>query len=149
MELMDEVRVILSKGYLMSLATIDESGPWVSDVVFVFKENCNIYWLSKPDARHSIAIKNNSKVAASITVNTSKEPDLGLQISGIAEKIEGDLIDLAKAHRIKRGKSADLRMGELLDNGRCWYVLRPQLIDIIDEVKYGFEKPSLKINDST
>jgi len=35
------VKQILDKGYLMSLATVDGSGPWVSDVIYVADDIAN------------------------------------------------------------------------------------------------------------
>lgn len=64
----------------MSLAVQDNGGLWVSDVVYVFDDNFNIYWMSDPDVRHSKAILVNLQVAGTITVsNKSKESDDVLQ----------------------------------------------------------------------
>lgn len=78
------VQEVLEKGYLMSLGTIDDGGVWVADVLYVFDDNFNLYWMSNPDVRHSKAILKNQKVAGSITVNLPKENNLGIQFEGIA-----------------------------------------------------------------
>ena len=58
----DLIKEILEKCYLMSLATLDDGGVWVSDVIFVHDEDLNIYWISDPDVRHSKAIIKDNKV---------------------------------------------------------------------------------------
>ena len=82
------VEEILSKGYVMSLATLDDGGIWVSDVVYVFDRNFNIYWISQVSTRHSKAIEENSKIAATITTSVHGGKNEGLQIEGKAEKVE-------------------------------------------------------------
>ena len=136
---------ILEKGYLMSLATVDENGPWVSDVIFV-NDELDLYWLSLENARHSKAILKNSKTAATITVsNGIGEKNIGLQIEGIAEKIDGDVFEMAKKHRAKRNKPLPEKEGEVLDPGESWYRLTPKKIEIIYEPLWGFEKKKLEL----
>lgn len=136
---------ILDQGYLMSLGTIDESGPWVSDVIFV-NDDVNIYWISTENTRHSGAILRNTKVAASITIsNKGGEKNIGLQIEGVAEKIEGDVFEMAKKHRTKRNKPIPEKEGEMLDPGESWYKLSPTKIEIINEPLWGFSKKTLEL----
>ena len=136
---------ILEKGYLMSLATVDENGPWVSDVIFV-NDELDLYWLSLENARHSKAILKNPKTAATITVsNGIGEKNIGLQIEGIAEKIDGDVFEMAKKHRAKRNKPLPEKEGEVLDPGESWYRLTPKKIEIIYEPLWGFEKKVLDL----
>ena len=35
---------VLKQTHLMSLATVDDGGVWVSDVIFIYDDNLNIYW---------------------------------------------------------------------------------------------------------
>lgn len=136
---------ILDRGYLMSLGITDDGGVWVSDVIFV-NEGFKIYWISSESARHSKAIEKNPKVAATITLsNKSGEKNIGIQIMGTAKKIEGDVFELAKKHRIKRGKPAPTKAGEILDPDEFWYELTPTKIDIINEPLWGFDKKSLEL----
>jgi uncharacterized protein YhbP (UPF0306 family) len=139
------VKSILDQGYLMSLATVDESGPWVSDLIFV-PEDLNLYWISEEDTRHSKAILQNSKVAATITIsNRGGEDNVGLQIEGLAEKVEGDILEIAIKHRLKRNKPAPKAVGEILDPEESWYLLKPTKIEIIYEPKWGFDKKELPL----
>lgn len=139
--LKDLAQSILEKGHLMSLAIADDGGLWVSDVIYVFDDDWNLYWLSEVATRHSKAILKNNNVAATITIsNKSKEPNEGLQIAGIAEKIEGDILAMAIKHRLKRGRPAPAKEGEILDPGESWYRLRPTKIELIYEPLFGFSK---------
>lgn len=138
---------ILEQGYLMSLATVDESGPWVADVIYVFEDNFSLYWLSQEKTRHSQAILVNQKVAATITVsNKGGEDNVGLQLEGIAEKIDGNIFEMAVKHRAKRKKPTPKENEQFLDEGESWYKLTPKKIEIIYEPLWGFEKQSLDIN---
>ena len=124
----------------MSLATSDAGGLWVADVIYVFDNDFNIYWMSDPEVRHSKAILNNPKVAGTITISSkSKESNLGLQFSGTAEKIEGARFDLATEHLLKRGYPAPKETDNVLQ-GDSWYMLKPQFIDVINEELWGYDK---------
>lgn len=142
-ELINEV---LEKGYLLSLATVDDGGVWVSDVIYVHDDQMNIYWLSQTNARHSKAISKNDRVAGTITVsNKPGEKNIGLQLKGVAEKIDGDILEIAVKHRQKRWKLAPTKPGEILDQGESWYRLRPKMIELIYEPLFGFDKPKIEL----
>lgn len=132
---------VLEKGYLMSLATYDES-VWVADVIYIFDEDLNIYWMSDPEARHSVAIIKNNKVAGTITNSGQGQDNEGIQFSGIAEKIEGDRYDLVVKHFAKRKKEIPLENEDVLQ-GDSWYILRPDNVELIYEKLFGFEKQKL------
>jgi uncharacterized protein YhbP (UPF0306 family) len=135
---------ILKKGHLMSLGTTDEWGVWVSDVIYIFDEQMNVYWLSDPEVRHSQAVLKDPQVAATITISNNKgEDNVGLQISGRAEKLNGNDMELAKKHAAKRDKAAPTKEGEL-EHGDSWYKLTPERIDIIYEPLWGFEKKTIR-----
>jgi uncharacterized protein YhbP (UPF0306 family) len=145
MDIKAKILEVLSKGHLMSLATLDDGGLWVADVVFIYDEDFNIYWMSDPEVRHSQAVVKNGQAAATITIsNKSKEPNLGIQFSGRVEKIEGTRYDLAKKHLTKRGYPEPKETDDVLQ-GDSWYVLHPVKIDLIDEENYGWEKKGLEL----
>lgn len=140
------IKEVLRKGYLMSLATHDNGGVWVSDVIFVETNSFELYWLSEVNSRHSKAVINNSQVAATITLsNNVGEKNIGLQIEGKAEKIEGDILEIAIKHRLKRGKPAPKKLGEILGNSESWYKLTLSKIELIYEPLFGFEKKKLEL----
>ena len=138
------IKEVLEKGYLMSLGTMDEGGVWVCDVIYVFDDELNIYWMSDSETRHSKAILINPKIAGTITVNSPKENNLGIQFEGTAEKIEGARYDLAKKHYAKRKKVEPKETEDVLQ-GDSWYQLKPKRIELICEEFFGFEKQKLNI----
>lgn len=145
MEIKNKILETLERAHLMSLATTDAAGLWVADVIFVFDEDLNIYWMSDPEARHSKALMENSEVAGSITASVkSQEPNLGIQFSGKAEKVEGPRPDLARKHLKKRGKPEPKEDNDILQ-GDSWYILKPNKIDLIDEEHFGYKKNSLAL----
>lgn len=145
MDLRAKILEVLGKGHLLSLATLDDGGLWVADVIYVYDDDFNIYWMSDPEVRHSQAIMKDARAAGSITVsNKSKEPNLGIQFSGSAEKIDGPRYDLAKKHLAKRSYPEPKKTDDVLQ-GDSWYMLKPSKIDLIDEANYSWEKKSIEL----
>lgn len=145
MGIKDRILEVLERGHLMSLATSDERGLWVADVVYIYDEDLSVYWMSDPDVRHSKAVLKNERVAGTITVsNKSKEPNLGIQFSGTAQKIDGPRHDLAKKH-LKKRSCPEPKEDEDVLQGDSWYILKPDTIDLIDEENSGYEKKSLTL----
>jgi uncharacterized protein YhbP (UPF0306 family) len=142
----DLIEEVLGKGYLMSLAIQDDGGVWVADVIYIYDDAMNIYWMSDPDVRHSQAILKNNKVAGTITVSGPGENSLGIQFDGVAGKIEGPRYDLAKKHYSKRQKPEPKETDDVLQ-GDSWYVLKPKKIELIYEKLFGFEKQKLELLD--
>ncbi len=138
------IKEVLEKGYLMSLATMDSAGLWVSDVIYVHDDDLNIYWMSGLDVRHSKAIHSGSPVAGTITISGQGEDNLGIQFEGIAEKIDGPRYDLTVKHFTKRKKTVPDSEVDVLQ-GKSWYVVKPKKIDLIHEPLYGFKKQKLEL----
>ncbi len=70
----------------MQIASVENNQPWICTVRFVADDQHNLYWASIPTRRHSIEIKNNSKVACAIVVHDIvDEPVIGIQIEGSAQ----------------------------------------------------------------
>ncbi|OHA91262.1 MAG: hypothetical protein A2758_02240 [Candidatus Zambryskibacteria bacterium RIFCSPHIGHO2_01_FULL_49_18] len=147
MDIKPKIREVLEKGHLMSLGTIDDGGVWVSDVIYVYDDDFNIYWMSDPDVRHSKAILKNSQAAGSITIsNKSKESNLGIQFAGKVEQLEGVQFNLSTKHFSKRGHPMP-SMSEVVNflSEDRWYKLTPARIDLIDEEHFGFDKKSIDL----
>lgn len=143
-EIKSLIQEVLGKGYLMSLATVDSGGVWVADVIYIFDEDLNIYWMSDPGARHSQAVLQNNKIAGTITVSAQGEDNLGIQFEGIAEKIEVARYDLAIKHFAKRKKPIPAETEDILQ-GDSWYILKSKKIELICERLFGFEKQKLEL----
>lgn len=145
MDIKAKILEVLGRGYLMSLATQDEGGLWVADVIYIFDENFNIYWMSDPEVRHSKAVVTNGQAAGTITItNNGEKLELGIQFSGKAEKIDGPRHDLALKHFTKRGKPEPKENDDILE-GDSWYMLKPSKIDLIDAEHYGWDKKSIDL----
>lgn len=138
---------VFQQTHLMSLATVNETGPWVCDVVFIYDDDLNIYWMSDPETRHSQAIKNNNKVAATITFSTkSKIPNFGIQLEGTAEKLEGVQYDLLIKHLAKRSyPKPDISEAEKILDGDSWYKIAPNKICLIDEENFGYNRQDIEL----
>lgn len=144
-ELKNLARAVIEDAYLMSLATVDENGAWVADLIYVSGDNFNLYWISMPNARHSRAIEQNSKVACTITANYATNKERALQIEGIAERIDGSLFEYEKKLERKRGLPAPQAVGEILGKGHVWYVLKPTKIELIHSEPFGYERQSVDV----
>lgn len=141
------VKQVLEEAYLMSLGTVDENGPWVSDLIFVHDDDFSLYWLSDETTRHSQAILKNPRVAGSITVsNRAGEPDFGVQFEGIAQKIDHDIPEISKSYRLKCKKPL-LAVGEKLikTSGISWYSVRPTSYELIHKTLFHFKKQKLNL----
>ncbi|MEK7105510.1 MAG: pyridoxamine 5'-phosphate oxidase family protein [Patescibacteria group bacterium] len=145
---MEDVRKLieeaLEKGYLMSLATVDGAGPWASLVVFIYDKDFNLYWLSLPTRRHSIAIEADPRAAATIT-SVSKRDDekIGLQVQGHAERVQNVDPSVVEAYGRRMQKtSID---GQIFAPGQAWYVFRPKKIDLIHQPLFGYDKKFLEL----
>ena len=138
------IKEVLDQGYLMSLATTDDSGVWVADVIYIHDDDLDIYWMCDPDVRHSQAIGNDNRVAGTITVSGAGENNLGMQFEGFTEKIEGSRYDLALKHYAKRKKPAPKESDYVL-GGDSWYMLKPKRIELINEKLYGFDKEKIEL----
>ena len=135
---------VLGRGYLMSLGTLDDGGVWVADVIYVFNEDLSIYWMSDSATRHSKAIVTHPRVAGTITVSGKGENNLGIQLEGVAQKIDGARYDLARKHYAKRNKPEPAESLDVLD-GDSWYMLKPTKIELICEEHFGFKKQTIEL----
>jgi uncharacterized protein YhbP (UPF0306 family) len=139
---------VMEKGYLMSIGTIDDGGPWVADVRYVSDNNYKIYWMSDPKSRHSKAIEKNSHVAASIELNFNfGTPNFGLQMSGTVRKLGLLRPDLAIKYVTRRGKSKPSQLANILRDGYSWYEFNPKFIELNDEENFGFDKQKIVFDE--
>jgi len=89
------IREYLSTVIHMSLATTKDAKPWVCEVHFVFDDELNLYFRSKPSSRHSQEIANNKNVAGNIVAQHQlKDKVRGVYFEGTAEQ----LLNVGKDH---------------------------------------------------
>ena len=134
---------LLEQGKLIHLGTQDDGGVWVCDVIYVFDDDLNIYWMSKDFRRHSKTIEKNPQVAAAITVSARDEKDFGIQIEGRAVAIKEKRHDLQVPYFTKRGQITP-KEGEDFLGEHVWYQLKPKRIELICPERFGFEKQKLE-----
>lgn len=90
MEVETIVRKYLPSVNIMQLATSSNGQPWVCSIHYYSDEDLNLYWISTPERRHSLEIKDNPKVSATIMVHedtTEEDYVIGITIEGTAELI--------------------------------------------------------------
>ena len=124
---------VLRQGRLMSLATIDESGPWVSDLIYIHDDSYCLYWISRLERRHSKALSTRPEVALSITIEHLKK-DLGLQMEGTARRLTS-APSVAAVYWKKRGAPK-----VPISDEHAWYQCTPTKIELLDEVNFGVVK---------
>lgn len=79
----------------LSLATCTHDKPWICEVHFSYDDDLNLYFLSKPERRHSREIATNPNVSGSIiTQHKIGEPVRGISFEGTVEEIK----DISKTH---------------------------------------------------
>jgi len=134
------LRQILDQGYLLSLASVDESGPWVSDVIYTFDGDLNLYWISQSESRHSKAFVTNPLASGAITVVEKPEgKGIGLQISGTVRMLaQIPANSLALYTKKRKGETQWIPSA-----GEVWYRLTPSKFDLIYEPLFGFTKKFL------
>jgi uncharacterized protein YhbP (UPF0306 family) len=136
--LRERVKEVLALGRLVSLGTVDDGGVWVADVLYVYDEALNIYWMSSDKVRHSKAIIANPRVAGSITIEGPAKDNFGIQFEGTGEKLDGMHLDLMTKLYMKWGR---VLPGNLeMVHGHSWYKVTPTKIELIDEKNFGFKK---------
>lgn len=144
-ELHQLTRTVLERGYLMSLGIVDADGPWVADVIYIFDDDFNLYWMSTTDRRHSKAIDDgHNRVAAAIAVTQGPEmPDEGLQISGTAQRVNERSLELLKMWMKKKKEPVTTAIGAVL-TGHVWYKLVPDCIELIYQEKFGYDRQRVR-----
>lgn len=83
------IREYLPEVVHMSLATSHENKPWVCEVHFVYDNDLNLYFISKPHRRHSQEIETNPNVAGNIVKQHGVgEKPRGVYFEGTAELLD-------------------------------------------------------------
>lgn len=86
MDIEKTVREYIDKTVHMSLATVRDNKPWVSEVHFAYDNDLNLYWRSLKSRRHSQEIADNPHVAGNIIDKYAVgESVVGLYFEGVAE----------------------------------------------------------------
>jgi nitroimidazol reductase NimA-like FMN-containing flavoprotein (pyridoxamine 5'-phosphate oxidase superfamily) len=84
-----ESREIIDKNLYMVVATADSSGqPWASPVYFAHRDYRDFFWISQPDATHSVNLRDRREVGIVIFDSTVKiGTGRGVYIGGVAREL--------------------------------------------------------------
>ncbi len=137
------IKELLKEGYLLSLASIDASGPWVSDVIYIADNEFSLYFISRIEFRHSKAFLKNQQAAGAITVREKPEgQSTGLQLAGTVRVVNSIPAPALRAYTRKRNGSSALWQ---LAEGEAWYKFTPSTIDLIYEPLFGYTKKTITL----
>jgi nitroimidazol reductase NimA-like FMN-containing flavoprotein (pyridoxamine 5'-phosphate oxidase superfamily) len=80
---------IIDANLYMVVATADRSGqPWASPVYFAHRDFRDFFWVSEPEATHSINLRDRREVGIVIFDSTAKlNTGQGVYISGVAQEL--------------------------------------------------------------
>ena len=139
MDLKKLITEYLQQARLMQIATSKNNQPWACTVNFAFDENMNLYWISKPDTRHSQEISENEKIAGTIVLphNPGDKPR-GLQFQGVAHQAIGEELQKAMDVYAKRAEMTDERKQRIIsgEDGHIPYIITPKLFVLFDTVNF-------------
>lgn len=83
------VREHIDKTVHMSLATVSDNKPWVSEIHFAYDDDLSLYFVSKQNTRHCQEIANNPAVAGNIVrQHELSEYPGAIYFEGAAEVLE-------------------------------------------------------------
>lgn len=83
------IAAFLDAHHVMSLATCGRQGPHAANVFYV-RDGFVLLWISDPNSRHSVELKANPRVAATIAPDYRDFEDVcGVQICGDADCVAG------------------------------------------------------------
>lgn len=134
------VHEVLRDGFVVNLGVADAEGPWVAPVVYVLDDAFDLYWISVPDCRHSQAIAQDPRVAATVIAAHDTDNERALQFTGRVDKVDGPLLEMEQRLQEKRGLPIPHSPGEILTDGYGWYRLTPDRFEIIYNTRFGYDR---------
>jgi uncharacterized protein YhbP (UPF0306 family) len=139
-ELRQLIEEYLGEAKLMQLATTQGSQPWVCNVYFAFDSRLNLYWISGPNRRHSIELRENQKVAGAIVHSPDpKNPGRGVQFEGVAKEVteKEEMREAIRFYAERYGMSAE-RVEAVISgaDGHLPYKITPKKYVLFDELNF-------------
>jgi len=130
----------LNQAKMLQVATAEDNQPWACTVYFAFDEQLNLYWISKPNRRHSEEIRNNDKVAGVIVLtHTPGDKVRGIQFQGVASELsdKDDAVAGMKYYAERFGMKPK-RVEAILNgrDGHVCYKITPSLFVLFDEANF-------------
>lgn len=134
------IRQYVSNLFHLSLATSLNGQPWICEVHYVYDDDLNFYFLSKPSRRHSKEIAANPKVAGNIVKqHSATETPRGVYFEGTAELLKNVAEDSAPFNLYDQrfGLSAGIREEIKADpEGHKFYKIMPTHFMLFDPVNF-------------
>lgn len=166
-DLRERLEDFLRRHTTMSLATVSPEGlPQSASVFYAADDGLNLYFLSSPNSRHCVNLKQNPQAAATIHADGQAWQEIrGLQIEGAVDWVTGvvQTTQAAKAYvarfdflkglldaagGISRGGGTDevITLSGAL-SGSQFLVLRPTWIRMIDNTRGFGHKEEIRIDE--
>ena len=139
MDLRKIIEKDLKKARMMQVATVKNNQPWNCTVYFAADDDLNLYWISKPDTRHSKEIEGNSKVAAAIPVKFDNLTVRGLSIEGKATEVKNlnEIKQKVKLYSDKFNRGEDWYKDFISGNNpHKLYRIKPTKFVLFDRVNF-------------
>lgn len=139
MKVQDLIIKYLDSAKQMQVATSVNNVPWAATVYYAVDNLHDLFWISKPDTRHSREIAINSKIAGTITIHQEpNEPVRGIQFQGVARQVTDpdEIRHLFLAYGEKYNALSaveDIISGK---NPHHLYEIKPELFVLYDEVNF-------------
>jgi hypothetical protein len=102
-------REVVDRSLYMVVATADSSGqPWASPVYYAHRDYRDFFWISQPDATHSVNLRDRREVGivifdSTVPINTGQ----GVYIGGVARELPAhetsDGIEIYSARSVGHG----------------------------------------------
>jgi len=123
---------------MMQLAVVDKDGPWVVSLLYACDDQLNLYWISLPGTRHSKAVENEPKAAASIPV----EFESGKNVVGMSLTGKVKYLHPANKEQVELYAEQMDRDQQFIDDmlsgkePHRMYVFRPNYVKLFDRVNF-------------
>lgn len=136
--LLDRIKGYLKAHHVLTLATVDEGGPWAASLFYASDEALNLYVLSDPATRHGRALAGGARVAATVHGETKDWTAIqGIQLWGTA----GEMKAAEGAFATYTEKFPFVAAGIRADGPHRFYQITPGWIRLIDNSRgLGFKE---------
>ena len=130
-------RRLLDASTLCAIATVARGGrAYVNTAYFAWSSELDLVWLSEPQTAHSRNVRTNGSAAIAVydSGQTWGKADRGIQVFGTAREVTRSAAHDAEnvyAARFPQYLHTDL------STRYVFYVLRPRLIKLFDELEFG------------
>ena len=139
---MNNVEKII-RGYIkdivhMSIATSRQNKPWISEVHYSYDDDLNLYFVSRPERRHSLEVADNKLIAGNIVKQHAKgESVRGVYFEGVIEMLEDvKETDIAfKTYNERFDGDASILEEQAEKNGHRWYKITVKKFYLFDELE--------------